>query len=61
MKNLIFYTVKNAECDFCGKKYVAVTQVNNTYICHKCACEINKHARRNYMCAKSEATNENNN
>ncbi len=54
MEEIKFYTVRDAECDFCGKRYAAVTQVNNTYICHKCACVINKHARRNYRCVENE-------
>lgn len=47
MAKIKFYRVKNAECDFCGKIKEVVTQANDTYICQKCACEINKHARIN--------------
>ena len=37
------------ECDFCGREYTTITCVDeNTYICKKCACEINKHALKNH-------------
>ena len=46
---LVFHKIRDAECDFCGVKRRVVTSVNeNTYVCHKCAAEINKHARGNW-------------
>jgi len=54
-KRLIFHKIRDAECDFCDKKYPVVTSINeNTYVCHKCAVEINKHARINYRVVKAE-------
>lgn len=55
-KSLIFHRIRDAECDFCNMKYQVVTSVNeNTYICHKCAININKHARKNWNVMKQEA------
>ena len=54
MKNIQFYKVLDAECDFCGRKRKVVTQANNIYICAKCAREINKHARINERVVKEE-------
>lgn len=48
IKKLIFHTVREAICDFCGRGKTILTSVNeNTYICEKCAKEINEHARTN--------------
>lgn len=47
MTELKFYNVKNAPCDFCNRIMTVITQVNDTYICHKCAAEINRHAGNN--------------
>ena len=54
MKNIQFYKVLDAECDFCGRKCKVVTQANNIYICAKCAREINKHARINAIVVKKK-------
>lgn len=54
MNNIEFYKVKDAECDFCGRKKKVVTQVNNIYICSRCAKEINKHARINEKAVKEK-------
>jgi len=43
----VFYKVKDAECDFCKKKYQVVTQANYIYVCVKCAKELFKHAQAN--------------
>lgn len=51
---LVFYSVKNARCDFCNRIMTTLTQVNDTYICHKCAPEINKHARNNAYVYKAK-------
>lgn len=54
MSKLVFYKIRNAECDFCGKRKDVVTYVNATYICANCAKEINKHARINEFVVKQE-------
>ena len=55
MSKLVFYKIRNAECDFCGKRKDVVTSVNeNTYICANCAKKINKHARINEFVVKQE-------
>lgn len=53
-----FFYVKNAECDFCRKTKQILTQANDAYICDKCACEINKHARANARKLIKDAENE---
>ena len=55
MKKLKFHKIRNAECDFCGIKKEVVTSVNETtYICRKCAIEINRHARVNEQAIERE-------
>ena len=53
-KMIEFYKVRNTKCDFCNKLKKVVTQANFTYICVKCACEINKHARINEEAVKKK-------
>lgn len=53
-----FYTVKDAECDFCNKKYKIVTQVNEIYICKKCANIIHNHCIVNERAAKKAGNND---
>lgn len=47
-----FYKILNTKCDFCNKTKNVVTQVDLTYVCAKCAREINKHARINEKYAR---------
>lgn len=55
MNNIEFYKVKDAECDFCGRKKKVVTQSNQTYVCAKCAKEIYVHAKMNEAVVKRES------
>lgn len=42
-----FYKVLNAECDFCKKMHKVITEIDNIYICSKCANLIHKHCINN--------------
>ena len=59
MSKLVFYKIRNTECDFCRKHKKVVTSVNETtYICADCAKEVNKHARVNEYVVKKELLGE---
>lgn len=59
MSKLIFHKIRNTECDFCGEHKKVVTAVNETkYICAKCACEVNRHARINEQVVNREQSND---
>ena len=49
-----FYKVLNTECDFCKEMKKVVTQVDDIYICKKCATLINKHCIANEYSIKKK-------
>lgn len=50
---MIFFKVKQAECDFCKNKKDVVTQVDDVYICTDCAKEILEHCIVNELSLKN--------
>lgn len=53
-----FYKVLNAECDFCKKMHKVITEINNIYICSKCANLIHKHCIANENSIKKKKEGE---
>lgn len=50
---MIFFKVKQAECDFCKNMKDVVTQVDDVYICTDCAKEILEHCIVNELSLKN--------